>query len=95
MAKLQIDTNAKTVKVLDSMNLFELVKTLKRLLGEEYNNYTFEPGGYTYYWTNPVIIPYYTPTYHPYTPYVYPTITCGTGVVNIELTHSSDAQSVS
>lgn len=51
--KIQIDTKEKTISVLDDTNIKELVKTLKEMLGDEYEEYTIkktEVIGYTYYY---------------------------------------------
>ena len=85
--KIQIDTNAKTVKVLDSVNLSDLVKALKTLLGEDYKEYTFE-GGHSVYliWTSPIVIPYYIERHQPYYDYnSWPQITCSAGTYNVEV----------
>jgi hypothetical protein len=78
--KLQIDTNKKTIQIIEDINLGELIKALKGMLGEDYKEYLLLNGNmtYTYYpWINPIIIPYSIPTW--------PSITCSTGTYNVEV----------
>jgi hypothetical protein len=78
--KLQIDTNLKTVTVLEDMNLELLVKGLKVMLGNDYSNYTMKGTGYITYINTPWT---YITFQDPY--WKWPTITCNTGTHNIEL----------
>lgn len=83
--KITIDTDNKVVKVLETINLAILVKALKQLLKDDYDKYVLESGSIVYStWTNPIIMPYSTPTPSPY-PYTYPTICSSSGSYNIEL----------
>ena len=82
--KIQIDTNNKTVEVLEDINLALLVKALKVMLGNDYDKYTFIIyNRYTYYpWINPISVPYVPSSPYPYT---WPTTICGTGTYNIDI----------
>jgi hypothetical protein len=66
--KIQIDTNRKTVQVLDDVNLLQLIEFLKGLLKEDFEKYTFVSSERDY-----PIYPWVYPIYIPYTqPYVWP-----------------------
>ena len=79
--KLQIDTNAKTIKVEGLVNFNDLIKTVQNLLPLEWQNYSIESGSVIYWPSYPVII--YDPIYpQPLMPY-YGT-TCGT-TYNVEV----------
>jgi hypothetical protein len=53
--KLQIDTKEKTIVVLEDSNIKELVKALKGMLGEDWDNYSIK--------NNTTIFTYYYPWY--------------------------------
>lgn len=70
--KIQINTQTKTVAILENCKIDELIEALKGMLGEDYKNYSLEPYTYTYtytywyqypwyqwQWNQPPIIPYY------------------------------------
>jgi|WetSurSiteA1Bulk_404760.scaffolds.fasta_scaffold136540_1 hypothetical protein len=75
--KFQIDTKEKMVLVLEDANIKELVKALKGMLGEEYENYSIKSDSvvYTHYY------PWYDWTWNDHQ------ITCSTGVYNVEVTN--------
>ncbi len=62
--KIQIDTHARTIKVLENTNLAEFVKAAKKILGNQYSEYTLEYNATIYTWTSPWII--YTTPYYPW-----------------------------
>ena len=81
--KIQLDTEKKTVKVLEDVELGKLIKLLKNLLGEDYNKFTLMSYEYTSYipWINPIIIE----PWKPYTPYYTWLTTTGDTTYNVEL----------
>jgi hypothetical protein len=83
--KIQIDTDRKTVEVLENINLALLVKALKVMLGNDYDQYTFINDHFkyhTYTWTSPIVVPYIPSSPYPYT---WPPMTCSTGTHNIDI----------
>jgi hypothetical protein len=78
--KIQIDSEKKTVKILEDANLNKLVKFLKHILGDDYEEYTFIASDYTYWAEYPWYI-YSTPWTTPIQPYT----TC----YNVELKESN------
>lgn len=88
--KIQIDTQQKTVKLLDSMNLKDLIKNLKNLLGDKFDEYTLISYEYMYSyipWTNPTVIN----PWKPYEPIVtWMTTTADTYVYNVELQEATE-----
>lgn len=74
--KIQIDTNTKVIRLLESANFSRFVKFAKKLLAEEYEQFTLECTTEHVYWNNPIYIP--TVRYIP-NPWAWPTITCGSG----------------
>lgn len=66
--KFQINVDLKTIEIVEGGNLNEVVKTLKKFLGEDYEKYTLNVT------TN--IIWYSYPVYT-YPGYTYPIYTCG------------------
>ncbi len=76
--KLQIDTNKKTIKIEESINLFDLMNTLNQLFpNDSWKEYSLESATITN-WINPVYIQPHTVVlgrnyYQPYEVY------CGTG----------------
>jgi hypothetical protein len=81
--KIQLDTEKKTVKVLEDVELGKLIKALKKLLREDYNEFTLISYEYTSYipWINPIIIE----PWKPYTPPYYWYTATNSGVYNLEL----------
>jgi hypothetical protein len=82
--KLQIDTKEKTIVVLEDSNIKELVKALKGMLGEDWDNYSIK--------NNTTIFTYYYPWYQWYPlcqPYDYtrplPWVEYSTGTLHAEL----------
>lgn len=64
--KIQIDTQLKTIAILENCNIEELIKALKAMLGDTYKEYSLHPYTYTYWyeypwWNNPYIITTGTP----------------------------------
>lgn len=59
--KLQIDTSAKTIKLEQSAKIPELLSVIKKLLPNEWKEYTLETMTVINNWTNPIIYPIYTP----------------------------------
>lgn len=51
--KIQIDTQQKTVAILENCSISELVKALKGMLGEDYKDYSLQPYTYTYWYSYP------------------------------------------
>ena len=51
--KIQIDTQQKTVAILENCNINELVKALEGMLGEDYKDYSLHPYTYTYWYNYP------------------------------------------
>ena len=86
--KIQIDTNAKVIRLLESANFAKFVKFAKKLLGEEYEEFTLEVVANIQYvpWYNPIYIPYTQPYIQPYYDYTIslpsPTWTHTTTTVN-------------
>ena len=65
--KLQLDTEEKSVKIEESVNLKELYEILDKLLPNGlWNEYTIETN-VSINWTSPIVIDN-TPPYNPYTP---------------------------
>lgn len=79
--KLQIDTSAKTIKLEESAKIPELLSVIKKLLPNDWKDYTLETMTVINNWTNPIVWPSaipYIPTWE---------ITCSTspdGVYNVE-----------
>lgn len=75
--KIQLDTTAKTIKVEESVNLDELVKTLSKLLpNNEWKKFKLETNTVIHNWNSPI---YTNPRVWP----IYPTAPCvyyGSGV---------------
>ena len=86
--KLQIDTEKKTVKVLEDVELGKLIKALKKLFGEDYDEFTLVSYEYSSYipWINPIIIE----PWRPYTPPYYWYTTTGNTTYNIELQETTE-----
>jgi hypothetical protein len=84
--KLQIDTKEKTITILEDSNIKELVKALKGMLGDDYENYSIM--------SNTTIFSYYYPWYQwqPYQPL--PWITYTTGEKYAELPSSTTVYNV-
>lgn len=75
--KIQIDTDAKTVKLEESANVYDLLNTLKKLFPEnEWKNYTLQTNTTIIDWYNPIHINRWN--WQPYE------ITCGTSTYCIE-----------
>jgi hypothetical protein len=72
--KIQIDTNTKVIRLLESANFAKFVKFAKKLLGEEYDKFTLEIVANIQYipWYNPIYIPYTQPYIQPYYDYTIP-----------------------
>jgi len=51
--RVQIDTNAKTIKVDENVKFSELIKVLNKLLPKEWKDYTLEASG-VWYWYNSI-----------------------------------------
>jgi len=85
--RVQIDTKLKTIKVLEDFNFSELVKALKKLLGDDYGDYKFIASDYVYtYWTNPITINPWIGNPYPWSNPFHVTYTAAdTSVYNVEL----------
>jgi hypothetical protein len=82
--KIQIDTDKKTIKVLENVKLGKLINLLKNLLGKDYEEYLLESGEIQYiYWQNPIYIPTTWPYWGTGDPF-WPTFTTTNGIYNIE-----------
>jgi hypothetical protein len=77
--KIQIDTNQKVIRLLESANFAKFVKFAKKLLGEEYDKFTLECTNEVIYWKDPIVLPY--SPYYPI-PWTWPYTTCGTGNIS-------------
>lgn len=78
--RLQIDTNAKTIKVEQTVKIKELISAIKKLLPEEWEDYSLETGTVIYWPSYPVIrydsIPYVNPIWK------WPEVTCSSKTVS-------------
>jgi len=75
--KITIDTTTKTIEIEGLVNFEELVNEVKKLLPNDYKDYSFKQSYTTIYYptyTNPVIHPYTQPYYYN----TFPTITSTT-----------------
>jgi hypothetical protein len=64
--KIQIDTEAKIIKLEQSAKITEVLSVIKKLLPNDWKEYSLEAVTIINNWTNPVIIdrwPYYQPFY--------------------------------
>lgn len=59
--KLQIDTTSKTVRVEQCVKISDLIKTLKKLLPKEWDQYSLEAVTTIYNWYNPIPFTYTQP----------------------------------
>lgn len=77
--KLQLDLDNKIIRLDEKVNLSDLYETLKKLLPQgEWKEFSIETNT-TIIWSNPIIYPYYQPTY-PIKPFPWYEITCGSTV---------------
>jgi transposase len=61
--KLQLDLDNKVIRLDDNVNLSDLFETLKKLLPQgEWKEFSIETNT-TLVWSNPIVYPYYAPTY--------------------------------
>ena len=95
--KLQLDTDTKTIKLEEKVNLGDLFNKLEEILPElKWREFELEMGSITN-WVNPWVVPIYPDRYYP--PHLYPWITyvgdtseepilstISTGVYNIDMT---------
>lgn len=94
--KIQLDTNSKTIKLDESVNLGELQEVLEKILpNNKWKNYKLETNTIINNWSNPIVIDRYP--YNPYPwwstqPYVVtnevtynPQDTLGNGVYNLSV----------
>jgi len=88
--KIKIDTDLKTVEILEGMNLSILVKGLKVMLGKDYYDYIVVPPYtvYTYVSTPWTTIPWVEPNWK------WPTITCSTGTYNLDIQSNVDLSKI-
>ena len=56
--KLQIDTVAKTIKLEQSAKFVDFIALVKKLLPNDWKEYSVEPVENIYNWVNPIYIPY-------------------------------------
>ena len=84
--KIQLDTNSKTIKLEESVNLKELFELLDRILPDnQWQEYNLETNTIISHWTNPIIIEKYPPYYpYPWTTYDSPPSGTGTTVYCID-----------
>lgn len=75
--KIQIDTSAKTIKLEQSAKITEILSVVKKLLPNDWKEYSLEAVTIINNWQNPVIIPYWP--YYPYQP-INVFTTCGDGM---------------
>jgi len=56
--KLQIDTVAKTIKLEQSAKIVEFISLVKKLLPNDWKEYSVMPVENIYNWVNPIYVPY-------------------------------------
>jgi hypothetical protein len=84
--KFQIDTENKTIKVLEDVNLKKMVSFLKDLLKEDYEKYSFISTDVYTYTSYPIVVqPYQYPYTYTKTGDITWFTTSGSAVYNIEL----------
>ena len=86
--KIQIDTQAKIIKVLEPVKLSDLTELLKKMLGDQYDEYTIWFTSEYIPWINPILVPYNPP--YPYNPWItwitsHASNYIGDGIYNIDL----------
>ena len=64
--KLQLDTTNKTIKLEERIKLSDLIDTLKKILPEEWQEFSLETNVVINNWSNPVIVYRQYPTYPQY-----------------------------
>ncbi len=62
--KIQLDTSSKTIKIEENVKISKLIEVLKRLLPNEWKDFTLETHTNINYWREPIIIREY-----PHRPY--------------------------
>ena len=90
--KIQIDTQGKIIKIENSVNLGELIQSLKKLLPGEWGNYTLETQTIIN-WSNPIVIEKW-PNVYPYnpTPWWQQPITISDSTRSITVSSASDVK---
>lgn len=56
--KLQIDTVAKTIKIEQSEKITDILSLVKKLLPNDWKEYSLEAVSYIYNWSNPILLPF-------------------------------------
>ena len=56
--KLQIDTVSKTIKLEQSAKIIDFIALVKKLLPNDWKEYSVEAVSYMYNWYNPITIPF-------------------------------------
>jgi hypothetical protein len=84
--KIQLDTTNKTVKIEENVKVSKLIATLKKLLPEDWKEFTLETHTTINNWGSPYIIKEYPvcPTYPWYPWYCSSTNSLNSGVYNVE-----------
>jgi hypothetical protein len=83
--KIQIDTQQKTIAILENCNIEELIKALKAMLGDTYKEYSLHPYTYTYWYSYPWI------KWDWASPYI---ITTGTPLIDYNSGGTSDTKAI-
>ena len=86
--KIQIDTQEKIVKILEPTRLSDLTEMLRKILGDEYEEYTLWFTSEYNPWVNPIIIqPWIQDPYpcNPWTTWTTSHASIGDSTYNIEL----------
>ena len=77
--KLQIDTVAKTIKLEQSAKITEILSIVKKLLPNDWKDYSLEATETIYNWSNPIYVP------QPIIPmWELPSTICDAGIINFE-----------
>lgn len=66
--KIQIDTSAKTIKLEQSAKITEIISVIKKLLPNDWKDYSLEAVTIINNWTNPIVWPTW-PSYPSYPSY--------------------------
>ena len=88
--KLQIDTTAKTIKVENQVKITELLYAIKKLLPNEWKEYSLEAVTVINNWANPIIIDNWPPYPYPYPTWQLPHTICDTGTINLDLSTTGE-----
>lgn len=82
--RVQIDTEDKTIRILNRINLADFITAMEKILGDDFFEYSIDVNSTYVTWTNPY---YYTLTSTNANPdYLkWPTITSNSGTYNVEI----------